>query len=78
MDQQFFLLQVRDGVPGVLKYVGDEWNAATTAAKEILKNQSLLEGCAKVKDDEDSWDDCFDDGYFELEDGNAVYFLASE
>ena len=73
---QFFLLYLRNGVPGVLKFVGDEWNEAVVTAKEILKNQTLIS--AKVKDDEEDWDDCFDDGYFELEDGNMVYFLSSE
>jgi hypothetical protein len=65
-------------VTQVLKYVGDERDAAIFVAREILQNQSLFEGCAKVKDDEEDWCDCFDEGNFELEDGNVVYFLASE
>lgn len=72
----YFLLVVENGVPGVLKNVGETWDESVKTAKDILTNKSLCYSCPSVKylEDED-----FDNGFLETNDPNVnIYFMSDE
>lgn len=76
-----FLLAVRDGIPSVLKNVGETWDESVAKATEILTSQSLYEGVPKIKDDplDESFNEYFGEGYFETTDPNVtIYFICDE
>ena len=72
----YFLLVVENGVPGILKNVGETWDESVKTAKDILKTQSLYDSCPTVKYLED---DAFDNGILETNNLNVdIYFMSDE
>jgi len=73
----YFLLLVRDGIPGVLKKVGETWDESVEVATEILNNQTLCKDCPALK--EDDIEECFTYGAFATTDPFVdIYFICDE